>query len=148
MQQSTGYCPSMKWIWEEAIVIYKEMIEKVKGEKERAVIGKGRYQLVSAYKHLEMSLLNWFRWIQVKKWITSGRHTHLGKTPVSFRLVVNLRTSVQLIADSMLGRFGGMGLPNFSAFLGKMLVKSSKSKGLVPSWTTGTRWPLSRQRVK
>ena len=37
----------MKCTWEEAVVIYKEMIEEVNREKQRAVIEKGRYQLAS-----------------------------------------------------------------------------------------------------
>lgn len=47
----------MKCTWEEAIVIYKEIVEEVNIEKQRAVIGKGPYQLAAAYEHLDVNSL-------------------------------------------------------------------------------------------
>lgn len=79
MQHNTGYRPNMKCTWEEAIVIYKEMVEEVTREKQRAVIGKGPYQLAAAYKHLEVSQPEW------SSMTSDGGVDHIAKVDPSWK---------------------------------------------------------------
>ena len=68
----------MECTWEEAIVIYKEMVEEGKREKQRAVIGKGPYQLAAAYKYPEVSQLEW------SSTTSDGRVDHIAKVDPSW----------------------------------------------------------------
>ena len=81
MENSTGYRPSLKCTWVEAIKLYKEMVEEVNREKQRAVLGKGPYALSGKYSHLEVPLLNWTKMTQKQK------ENHLAKVLCSKALV-------------------------------------------------------------
>ena len=130
MQKSTGYRPSMKCTWEEAIVIYKEMIEEVNREKQRAVIGKGRYQLASAYKHLEVSFLDW------SSMTSSVKVNHIGKIEPSWKkagvIPLSSESEDQCSADSTLGRFEDMGLLEFLRGSWKNACKIIEKQGIGP----------------
>lgn len=111
MQQATGYRPNMKCTWEEAIVIYKNMVEEVNRDKQRAVLGKGPYQLAGAYKHLEVSLLKW------SSMTPSEKQNHVAKVDPSCKktgvIPLAAEANDQCTADSTLGSFEDTGLPEF-----------------------------------
>ncbi|XP_031553337.1 uncharacterized protein LOC116290448 [Actinia tenebrosa] len=58
-ENATGYRPSMKCTWVEAIKIYGSMVEEVNREKERALLRKGQFLLSPNYRHLEITIQQW-----------------------------------------------------------------------------------------
>lgn len=130
MQHSTGYRPNMKCTWEEAIVIYKETVEEVNREKQRAVIGKGPYQQAAAYKHLEVSQLEW------SSMTSDGRVDHIAKVDPSWKKARVIPTATedkdQRAADATLGRFEQTGLPAFLHGSWKNACKIIEMQGIVP----------------
>lgn len=129
MQHSTGYRLHMKCTLEEVIVIYKEMVEEVNREKQRAVIGKGPYQLAAAYKHLEVSQLEWSS-------ASDGRVDHIAKVDPSWKKAGVIPTATedknQCAADATLGRFEQTGLPAFLHGSWKNACKIIEMQGIGP----------------
>ena len=130
MQHSTGYRPSMKCTWEEAIVIYKDMVEEVNREKQRAVIGKGSYQLAAPYKHLEVSQLEW------SSMTSDGRVDHIAKVDPSWKKAGVIPTATEVedqgTADATLGSFEQSGLPAFLHGSWKNACKIIEMQGIGP----------------
>ena len=59
MNTSPGYCPRVKCTWTEALVLYRNLVEEVNRDKQRAVLRKGSFVLADRFKHLEIPLHNW-----------------------------------------------------------------------------------------
>lgn len=130
MQHRTGYRPNMKCRWEGAIVIYKEMVEEVNREKQRAVIGKGPYQLAAAYKHFEVSQLEW------SSMTSDGRVDHIAKVDPSWKKAGLIPTATedkdQRAADVTLGHFEQTGLATFLHGSWKNACKIVEMQGIGP----------------
>ncbi|KAJ7375267.1 hypothetical protein OS493_002014 [Desmophyllum pertusum] len=83
-------------------------------DKQRAVLGKGPYQLAGAYKHLEVSLLKW------SLMTPSEKQNHVAKVDPSCKktgvIPLAAEANDQCTADSTLGSFEDTGLPRISTW--------------------------------
>ena len=59
MNTSPGYRPHVKCTWTEALVLYRNLVEEVNRDKQRAVLGKGSFVLADRFKYLEIPLHIW-----------------------------------------------------------------------------------------
>ena len=121
MLDATGYRPSLKCTWVDGITHYKEMVEAVNRDKQRAVLTMGPYVLSEQFKHLEVSLLKW------SKMGGKQKLTHLAKVDSSCKRVdemasdlkcpdkSDVETSTTVTADSreMINNVRASNLPEF-----------------------------------
>ena len=59
MNTSPGYRPHVKCTWTEALVLYRNLVEEVNRDKQRAVLRKGSFVLADRFKYLEIPLHIW-----------------------------------------------------------------------------------------
>ena len=89
MISSTGYRPSVKCTWTEAIIHYKNMVETVNRDKQRTVLAKGPYLLSPDYQHLQRSQLMWSKFSMEKK------QAHLAKVDASCKQIGAIASDLQ-----------------------------------------------------
>ena len=114
LQENAGGIPERKSSWSEAADQYRGMVNRVKRNIHRAIIGEGPYQLTPAYSNLEIDVHSWLgmtdrsKLKQLRKIDPSATEKDLSSS--FYNSQIDASQSEQTSAE-IIGSFAASGLP-------------------------------------
>ena len=106
--EGAGYRPDPKCTWSEAITVYGNIVQQSRRDIQRAVLGKGPYDLSTTHRHLAVTASSWSGMNRKE------RERHLAKLGTSITEDVEEDNKEEpLTQTEVIGSFKDSGLPEF-----------------------------------